>query len=295
MSSLECKFCKKNYSSVSSLNYHQKTAKYCLKIQQISNVEVKKVSFDCEYCNKQFSSKQRLKVHIENCLDKYKKITQNLKDNIDTNLKKYNLTIVEKDIRIKDLEKIILDLENKVNVIAVETEVRILRERDERSTATVEEIAKQPRINASITTNNNQKVLINTPMDMSHQTLNHAIQSGFSGEYLVQGQKGVARFAYDNILKDEEGKLKYICTDAARQIFQYKNEDGSMQKDVRATKLTKALLGSELKSTSHKIACESMRKGGDQEFMNYTDHYQDIREMETDNSDFSKELCTLVV
>ena len=55
-SSLECKFCKKTYSSISSLNYHQRTAKYCLKIQLKSTEDVKKVSFDCEYCDKQFSS-----------------------------------------------------------------------------------------------------------------------------------------------------------------------------------------------------------------------------------------------
>ena len=280
--SYECKFCKKKYVSKGNLKTHQKTAKYCLEIQKtfentIINEDIVNMSYICNYCNKSFTSKQRYNSHLDICVSKFKTIINNLEN------------------KISDQEKIILDLNNKVNVIAVETEVRILREQNERSAATVEEIAKQPRINASTTTNNNQKVLINTPMDMSQQTLNQAIQAGFSGEYLIQGQKGVARFAYDNILKDEEGKLKYICTDAARQIFQYKNEDGSMQKDVRATKLTKALLGSELKSTSHKIACESMRKGGDQEFMNYTDHYQEIREMETDNSDFSKELCTLVV
>ena len=287
--SFECEFCKKFYASKQSLKNHQKTAKSCLNIQnELSKTDqsiiVSTISYDCKYCEKTFSSKKRLITHQNTCYDMFKSITN------------------DKDKHIEMLQQIINELEEEIvklkennRLIAVETEVRILREQNERTTSTVEEIAKQPRINASTTTNNNQKVLINTPMDMSYQTLNEAIQSSFSGEYLVQGQKGVARFAYDNILKDEEGKLKYICTDAARQIFQYKNEDGSMQKDVRATKLTKALLGSELKSTSHKIACESMRKGGDQEFMKYTDHYQEIREMETDNSDFSKELCTLVV
>jgi len=67
---------------------------------------------------------------------------------------------------------------------------------------------------------------------------------------MIQGQKGVAKFAYDTMLKDEEGKLKYICTDPSRQIFQYKNEEGEIQKDVKAKKLTKALLDGELKSVS---------------------------------------------
>jgi hypothetical protein len=143
------------------------------------------------------------------------------------------------------------------------------------------------------TTNNHNKILINTPVDLSQSTVQLAIQNGFSDEYLVQGQKGVARFAVDNILKDEQGKLIYVCTDPARQIFQYKNKDGSIQKDVRATKLTKALLDGELKSTTHKIACDKMKDGTDEEFNLYTDQYYEIKKLETDNSNFSKELTSL--
>jgi hypothetical protein len=273
--SFECKFCKKLYVSKGNLKTHQKTAKYCLDLQK--NFEdtdiqedIKNMSYVCIYCNKSFTSKQRYNSHSDICVLKFKK----------------TISILEN--KVSEHEKTISDLLNKINVIAVETEVRILREQNERSTSTVEEIAKQPRITS--TTNNNQKVLINTPMDMSYQTLNTAIQNGFSDDYLIQGQKGVARFAYDNILKDEQGKLKYICTDAARQIFQFKNEDGSIQKDVKATKLTKALLDGELKSTSHKMACDKMKDGSAEEFNMYTDNYYDIKDLETDNSDFSKEL-----
>lgn len=40
---MNCEFCKNNFKSVSSLNKHQKTAKYCLKIQhKINNIELKK-------------------------------------------------------------------------------------------------------------------------------------------------------------------------------------------------------------------------------------------------------------
>jgi len=280
--SFECKYCKKSYVSKGNLKTHQKTAKYCLEIQknfkdsQIEDINID-MSYVCTYCNKSFASKQRYNSHLEICVVKFKKIIADLEN------------------KNKEQEKTIVDLQNKINVVAVETEVRILREQNERSTTTVEEIAKQPRINASTTNNNNQKVLINTPMDMSISTLNQAIQNGFSDEYLIQGQKGVARFAYDNILKDEQGKLKYICTDAARQIFQYKNEDGSMQKDVRATKLTKALLDSELKSASHKIASDKMKDNNPEEFNSYTNNYFEINDLETNNSNFSKELSTLVV
>jgi hypothetical protein len=221
---------------------------------------------------------------MTSCLLKY----QHIIDNVE---KKYVNSILELK---ENLSKINNENQKlKDYTIELETEIRLLREQNERSTSTVEEIAKQPRVTS--TTNNNQKVLINTPMDMSSQTLNQVIQDGFSDEYLTQGQKGVARFAVENILKDEQGKLKYICTDAARQIFQYKNKDGSIQRDVRAVKLTKALLEAEIKQTSHKIAWDKMEDAGDEVFMAYTNYYQNIQGMEQDNSEFSKELSCLTV
>ena len=279
-----CKYCNKDYSSKSNLKNHQKSAKYCLEIQKITNIDSDEVdnvqtSFVCKYCEKDFSSNHRYQKHQDICLLKHKHVIKN---------KDCEIEMMKEKIGF--LEKLVEEQNQQMKTIRLEVENEFYKQREERSTKVVEEIAKQPR-----TTNNNQKVLITTPMDLSQPVVQQAIQRGFSEEYLVQGQKGVARFAVDNILKDEQGKLKYVCTDPSRQIFQYKNEDGSMQKDVRATKLTKALLDGEIKSTSHKIAWDNMKDGGDQEFQSYTDYYYEIKDMETDNSEFSKELSSLTV
>ena len=37
----KCNFCNNTFSSVSQLNYHKKTAKYCLKIQEEQNEDIK--------------------------------------------------------------------------------------------------------------------------------------------------------------------------------------------------------------------------------------------------------------
>ena len=276
--SVVCEYCKKSYNSKYILLKHQKTTKKCLKIQESlrdnlgETFDIEIVNYPCEYCEREFTTRQAYKKHNDICISRYKQEISLLRTELD-----------EKTNKNTELDQ---------KILILETENRMLREQNERSTTTVEEIAKQPRVN---TTNNNNKILINTPIDLSQTSVKQAIEEGFSDEYLIQGQKGVAKFAFDNILKDEEGKLKYICTDAARQIFQFKNEDGSIQKDVRATKLTKALLNGEIKSTSHKIACDKMKDGSADVFNSYTNNYYEIQNLETDNSDFSRELTSLTV
>ena len=268
--SLTCEFCKKEFQSKSVLSRHQKTAKYCIKLQQSSVTDIETVSYTCNFCNKKYTSNENLQKHNKNCIEKL------------------NKNLLEKDEKICKLEFEILQLKEENKMIEIKTEKRMLEKQTQHLQSTVDEIAKQPR-----TTNNNNKILITTPLDLSKESVKNAIESGFSQEHLMLGQKGVAQFAYNKILKDNDGKLKYICTDPSRQIFQYKSDDGKIQKDVRATKLTQALLNSEIKTTSHKIAWDNMKDGDNEIFMEYTNYYQDIQSMESDNTDFRKELSNL--
>ena len=269
-----CQYCNKDFAHKRNLLKHQKTAKYCLQIQRDLNVineEIKIITYHCIYCDKHLTSKENLNNHHRICINKIKK------------------EFIEVETKNKDLSDEIIDLKHQIDILKTKNEM--LEKQMDRSTTTVEEIAKQPKVQN--TTNN--KILIATPLDLSCNSIKETIEANFSDEYLTQGQVGVARFAVDNMLKDENGKLKYICTDPSRQIFQYKSNDGTVQKDIRATKLTKALLESEIKRTSHRLAWDKMENAGNEVFMTYTDHYQDIQALETDNSKFSKELSTLVV
>jgi len=280
--SFNCKYCKKNFTSLGNLTKHQKTTKYCLKIQQEQNcTNLDELTHKCIYCKKEIT-KYHLERHMESCLLKYQHIIDSVEEKFKNSLENTKESLNKSYSENQKL---------KERIIELETENRMLREQSDRSTTTVEEIAKQPRVNT--TNNNHNKIMINTPVNLSQQAIQEAIEQGFSDEYLIQGQKGVARFAVDNILKDEQGRLMYICTDPSRQIFQFKNKDGTIQKDVRATKLTKALLKGEIKSASHKMACDKMKDASAEEFNMYTDHYYEIRDLETDNSNFSKELTSL--
>ena len=63
---MECEFCKKVLSSKSTLNTHQRTALYCLKIQ-CKKVEDIKDKFKCELCGKTFLNNNRYKYHKNIC------------------------------------------------------------------------------------------------------------------------------------------------------------------------------------------------------------------------------------
>jgi hypothetical protein len=81
----ECEFCKKEYLTVSSLNRHKKTTKFCINIQKekssvICNdsdqilIDVQSVpsissdiNYTCDYCNKTFLRKYVYNKHLNRC------------------------------------------------------------------------------------------------------------------------------------------------------------------------------------------------------------------------------------
>jgi hypothetical protein len=60
--SFKCEFCNSNFHANFSLLYHQRTAKYCLKLQGID-----KTKYICSYCNKNLSEKRLLDAHENKC------------------------------------------------------------------------------------------------------------------------------------------------------------------------------------------------------------------------------------
>ena len=82
---LKCEFCNTELKSVSSLNSHKKTAKYCLEKQGIQIIKsttrsaVEIVIFECVYCKKILSTRQNLNIHLNSCVEKFKQQEEELK------------------------------------------------------------------------------------------------------------------------------------------------------------------------------------------------------------------------
>ena len=184
-----CEFCDKIFSLQGNMIKHQKSAKYCLNIQSERKdiKKTEKIVYKCEFCNKDLTSRANLTRHQSICLDKYKqennKLTKIIHDK-------------NEELRITNSKIIELELKLKTQRLEIENEIY----KQDRNT--IAEIAKQPRQINNTTQNN--KIIVTTPLDLSKGQLSSIIDDNLSEEHLTMGQKGIAHFAYNNFLKDDE-------------------------------------------------------------------------------------------
>ena len=226
---MECCYCKKNFSNKFTLNTHQKTTKYCLKLQ---NTEIEKNNFECNYCKKILYTNQHLSTHLNICKEKeiYEKIQEqlkkqekNYKDQLKKQEKNYKNQLEKQEKFYKEqLEK--QEEQNKILLLKLE---KIANKAIDRPTTT----------NHNNTINN--KIELNT--FPSQLEIDRKIESQFNDKYLWDGMKGVAQFVYDHIIKLEDGSIAYACFDTSRQVFKYKDEKGVEIKDPKALKLKKMI------------------------------------------------------
>ena len=275
---MECNFCKSILKTVSSLNYHIKNNKKCLEIQLKTVGEINSTLINCEYCNKSFTN---IKKHLIICKGKNQGSVEQIKND-------YNILKNEKEQLIFKYEKKIQEL--KEYIIKLETENIIYKKDHE----TISVIAKQPKI-----TNTNNKILsIQSHLDFNNTDhVKQLIEEKYDKKYLFQGQKGVAQFAVDYILKDDSGQLKYICTDPSRQIFKYKDSEGCIKKDVEAKKLTGFLVNSGIQEKTHVTAIDFWTdENGSingEKCSSLLEPAQSIKNIDYDNTVFKKELVNI--
>ena len=276
---MKCEYCKNTFQTISSLNNHKKYAKYCLSIRNQSETR-----FQCEHCLYISTSKFRLETHKSTCIEMYKARVESLShknEELQYQLNEKNNENTRLCIRIEEDNRVHKELLNHYKTLS------------EQSRGIVEEIAKQPHTQNTTNQNINNTLLALTPLDLNNEERFSAIVNDhFDKNYLLDGQKGVARFAVEKLLRDENGKLTYVCTDPSRQIYRFKTIDGGIERDIKATKLTSALAKSILEKTGT-ITLSEITSGDSEVFLLYTTNFQDIKSLNEDNSNFRTELTSL--
>ena len=213
----ECKFCHKEFSAKRALKLHQKTAKYCLKIQGVESG----TSFSCNYCEKQYIRKSHCQQHQKICSQK--DVTEkeeingqlqgelNKKDAENQSLKKEleNLKMMMKDhadatkAKIKEKDEKIANLEGKYEV----SEDHYTKETSKTKTT----ININPKI---------ANLPITTIEPLTKAYIKRKIDEEFKFELFEKDPIGsVINLITDMIsIETEDGvkELNYACTDVSR-------------------------------------------------------------------------------
>ena len=246
MSELECKFCNKIFNSLSSLNNHKKTAKYCLDIQKV-DYEIKNI---CKYCNKEYSSKYAMIKHLNICKEYIKFQNEIKSENLENenNKLKEELELLKKEYedRIEVLKKDNYELKHKNYYLEIKynnykeqfdkklEDYNNLENRYERlATKGVEKHTISTHTNNN---NNTSNIVNNLNTFPTQEYINNKIDDTFNDKYIYDGPKSLAQYVTEHIIT-VNGELIYICSDYARKNFKYKDKDGNEITDPSAVKL----------------------------------------------------------
>jgi hypothetical protein len=216
-----CEFCKTVFSKKGNLIQHQKTAKYCLELQEKENNDLQ-----CKFCNKKLSSKARLNNHLEICSSRQEIESEN-KDNLIQELKNNNIVLLEKQ---QNYEKQILILQK---------ENEIYKEKLEKLENTIAKIAAKPRTSTTNNTTNNQRYnqIIQNLSPITQENLDE-LPSKLEDRHISQGPQGYVTFAQENF------QDKILCTDIARKKLTFKDEKNNIITDINGKQFTYKLFKS---------------------------------------------------
>ena len=306
---VSCQFCKKKFAYKGTLSTHQKTAKYCLEIQgkDISNL------FGCEFCNKNFTTQQNLKDHILVCKEK-EKIEEDQKQQIyNDKIKDYEIRLDKKEKEIKmirheyeeKLEKQRHEYEEKLEKQRHEYEDRLDKQRFEYISKLEAKLEKfedsilsktekkiQPITNNTTNNTTNNNIVINALNLNDIEKMTSFLEEKLDKNVLAGGQKGLAKLLSETMLKD-----RYKCVDPSRQNFEFTNELGELERDVKAKKLTNALIKGDICSKSADKGIKLWTKDdGSTDSLSRQAHSANVFDMinfDRDNSTFRSELTAL--
>ena len=187
------------------------------------------------------------------------------------------------------------ELRNEINVLKAKLE--IFEKLYEKKDNDITEIAKQPKTKNNKINNihlsNNHFNYFNEP-----EKVEQIIAEKLTMDYIMDGQKGVAEFTYHHLLKDQEGKSTYLCSDPSRKFFKFLREDGEYERDQKAERLTKMIVKGNLRKQTIQKATEFWtNEDGTLNVDKYTLHNpsaQEIVDIEKDNSKFINHLVTMI-
>ena len=209
-----------------------------------------KGSYVCKCCGKDFHQKIVLNTHIKTC-ESYK--TENL-------LKRIELLENEKNNWLQEKKELIQEKNDLIQTLV-----------------------KTPR---KTTIHNTLNLSV---FNKSDEDIKQLVEDNYNKEYLIEGQKGVARFTHSHVLKTEPNQMPmYTITDKTRGNGKYKTSNTEVVIDNGMIGLTKKLHPS-IKNKAINIAIIEDAMNNEEVY----NGYQEVFKMDDDNSVFREEMIRL--
>ena len=156
----------------------------------------------------------------------------------------------------------------------------------------VTNIASEPK-----TVKTTNVVVNNNTLNLSHEHVTKVLDEHFTKEVAAGGQKGLAKMVCEKMLTGPDGKKAYVCVDSSRQTFEFTNNDGDIERDVKAKKLTKALINSKIQQKAAEVGNQIWTKEDghvDSTLYEYcSPKVMELACFEKDDSKFRSELSAL--
>lgn len=196
-----CKYCKNDFCDKATLNKHQKTSKYCIKIQ-LQKEPDKVIDADineCNYCKKRLTTKTTLNSHMNIC--KVKKAQ------------------TEEENKLKSIEE---------NIRKLNAEMTKLKEEKQTSTTTI--INNTDNSIKTINQHNYSSILDCTTESVTETLLKHfkTIQ-----HLLESDQKHLANITVEHILSGKNQPMYYV-SDRSRNKFMFTDRENNEKEDANA-------------------------------------------------------------
>lgn len=155
--------------------------------------------------------------------------------------------------------------------------------------------------NVMINNNNNTNYNFLVPFELSSDDIKKLIEDRFTEDYFRNGQKGVAYFTFENLIKNDDAELMYFCSDTSRKKFVMKDSKGCIKKDHKATLLT-SMIAEDITNKSEEIYSDCINKIdptglkliSNKRAINYHNNIVDIRSLKLCNTKYSSVLSTLI-
>ena len=211
-----CEFCEKDFTNLSNLKYHQKTAKFCIDIQQV--VLQKEELFICKFCKKDFIHKHSFNLHIQTCKEQipyYKKKAKEFEIKNKEYEIKHEYNQKENERLQKEIER--LQKENEEYRYLLTRPTTVYNNKTTNTTTNTTPINHY---------NIQYKKMVSDLTPFTNQNIKESIKS-FSPDY-IENINDIIDFFIHGLIQ-VLNKL-YFCSDVSRQILVIKSEDENPSK-----------------------------------------------------------------